>query len=208
LGLEIKAAYIAVNEVAGEIGSGDNDYWRQKCRVLFMRPAIEPIFLSYHPKVRDLSLDLVSTRKLVSALIAGEPVLREREGIGRSASGNVGFELPERARGWLDRLVLADAKPELATFMPMYTFAATIMAHPFADGNGRLARLLTLGALSKLAGWETPSLALAPSFYRHAETLGIALDIASERCEWTPFVEAFLAILEDACVLGEHAWSR
>ena len=198
VGLEIKLSLMVAGNEEDLTAGGDNDYWQRKCRVMFLRPAIEPIAISYWERLISLDLDIERAKKLTSALTVKEQGIRIREGVGRSMNGNVGFELPEQAHAWLDRLKAGYGRPELASFMPMYCFAATIMAHPFWDGNGRLARILTLGALARLASWKHPMVGLAPSFYRHAETLGKSLDELTLTGNWTRYVNVFLDIVDDA----------
>ncbi len=197
VGVELKLSMLLVGPDPIAEGEVDNDYWDKKCRLLFLRPAIEPVAISYWPRLAGMDLDVERAQKIVSALTTQAQVVRTREGVGRSASGNVGFEPPDRAREWLDRLKEAQAKPELASVMPAYVFASTIMAHPFADGNGRLARLLTLGALARLAGWDGPIVGLAPSFYRRAESMGAALDELTFTGNWDRYFEVFIDIMAD-----------
>ncbi|WP_294333665.1 Fic family protein [uncultured Sphingomonas sp.] len=148
------------------------------------------------------SLDRVSAKKLVSALIAKESKFREREGVGRSANGNVGFEPPNWAGNWLARISIAQEQSSLETLMPIYTFVSTIMAHPFADGNGRLARLLSLASLLRLSGLSHPIIGVSPSFYRFAETLGAALDELTSTGDWRPVTDCYISIIDDALLLG------
>lgn len=198
IGNEIRLSFLIAGNTSYAARTQDNDYWEKKCRALFLRPAVEPIILSYWERLVELDLDAKKAQKIVSALTVKEQVFRSAEGMGRSINGNVGFEPIGRARGWIDRLRAARLRPELASLMPMYTFASTIMAHPFADGNGRLARAMTLGALAKFAGWQMPIVPLAPSFYRYAEVLGRSLDGLTRSGDWTTYVTVFLDILDDA----------
>lgn len=202
VGAEMRLALFATEYAPGGIGEGDNGFWKHKCRILFLRPAVEPIAISYWDRLLSCDLDVDRAQKIVSALAMKEQPLRVREGVGRSKTGLVGFELPERARSWLSRIKLARENKDLSFVIPAYTFAATIMAHPFADGNGRLARILSLGALAELMGWNAPIVGIAPSFYRHAESLGRSLDILSNSGDWRQYYDIFTNILRDIVLLN------
>jgi len=205
VGLEIRAAYYLESGQPAQTSLNDNDYWDKKCRALFLRPAIEPALISYWDRVTSLDLDEVKAQKMVSAITAKEQVFRRGESTGRSIYGSVGFESLDRAHDWLKRLKEAQRQPEFASFMPMYTFATVIMSHPFGDGNGRLARAMTQASLGNLAGWRFPILALAPSFYRRAETLGRTLDELTIQGNWRPYIKVFVEILADAIDLTRRS---
>lgn len=77
------------------------------------------------------------------------------------------------------------------------------MAHPFADGNGRFARLMVHAALARAAGLDRPPIALAPACYRRGRALGEALTALGESGDWRPFHALFLALLGEALALAE-----
>jgi hypothetical protein len=62
---------------------------------------------------------------------------------------------------------------------PVYLFAKTIMAHPFADENGRFVRMLFASALARQLGLQLPCVAFAPSFYRYGERASKAMSVLS-----------------------------
>jgi Fic family protein len=77
-------------------------------------------------------------------------------------------------------------------------FAQTVLTHPFSDGNGRFARLMVHAALARCAGLGGPTIALAPAFYRNAESLGAALTRVSDRGDWSALYRVFFSTFAEA----------
>jgi Fic family protein len=88
--------------------------------------------------------------------------------------------------------------PQLSTLLPAYAFARTIIAHPFPDGNGRLARALVHAALARTYDLNAPVLPLAPAFYMHAGKVALALRHLSDSGDWNRFAAVFRIVLEEA----------
>lgn len=159
---------------------------------------MEPIAHSYWTRFQTLNVDEASALKAASAM-AGQPLAyRKGPAVGRSLKGDVRFAPLEPGGKWLKNVASAARSPELRSALPPYCFAQTIMAHPFSDGNGRFARLLVHAALAHCSGLAGPAIALAPAFYRRAETLGSALTSLSEHGDWSEFNRAFFSVLSDA----------
>jgi Fic family protein len=138
----------------------------------------------------------------MASALAGRKLAYRRSGArGLSVKGDVGFEPLEVASQWLAKIRQAATDPDLLPALPAYAFAQTIMAHPFSDGNGRAARVMVHAALARCVGLELPVVALAPAFYRSADSMASALHMLSDRCDWTEFYLMFLTVLEDAVAL-------
>jgi Fic/DOC family len=199
-GLELRVALMLLQDDSG-LPAADNDFWRAKCSALFLRPAVEPIACSYWARLTSFAFDEAAALHIASAL-AGRPlVYRKGPATGRSAGGDVGFEPLAKARRWLADLRAAAADPALRAALPAFAYARTIMAHPFADGNGRFARLMVHAALARAAGLDRPLVALAPACYRRGRALGEALTALGESGDWREFNALFLALLGDASAL-------
>jgi hypothetical protein len=199
-GLELRVALLLL-ERGNEFKEADNDFWPGKCQKLLVRPAVEPIAISYWRRFATFDFDETIALILASTLAARRLVYRKGPATGRSAEGDVGFEPLEIASQWLARIAGAAARPELSTALPIYAYAQVLMAHPFADANGRFARLMIHVALARCAGLKLPAVALAPAFYRRASALGRTLTTLSDSGEWAPFNDLFLDVLEDAVFL-------
>ena len=117
----------------------------------------------------------------------------------------VRFEPAERARTWWDDIRSVAAKPELAPLLPSYAFARTIIAHPFPDGNGRLARALVHASLARTTNYPAPFLPLAPAFYLNAAKVAAALRRLSDTGDWRAFASVFDDVLTHASRLQRLA---
>jgi hypothetical protein len=182
----------------------DNPYWRDKCRTLFARPAVEPIAYLHWRALMTGGIDGPGALRIASMLAARNVVLREGPGIGRSVMGDVEFEAADPQCSWLVEVRAATASPELLPALPMFAFARAITAHPFSDSNGRFARLLVQAGLARAGRLTRPCLPLAPIFYRNNETLAAGLKRLSEEGEWGPYYDACLGALEQAALAAER----
>lgn len=190
---------LLTDEISGD--PADNDFWQTKCRALLLRPAIEPIACSYWARFVDLSFDEARAVSMASALAGRKLAYRRAAARGLSVRGDVGFEPLDVASQWLAKIREAATDPDLLPALPAYAFAQTIMAHPFSDGNGRAARVMVHAALARCAELDLPVVALAPAFYRRADSLASALHKLSDHHDWPAFYSVFLAVLEDAAAL-------
>lgn len=206
-GLELRVALMMLQSERG-FRKTDNEFWKGKCRSLFLRPAIEPICSAYWEKYFPFNIDAASALRMASAA-AGRPlVYRKGPATGRSLNGDVNFHPLDVPGEWLAKIARAAETPALHGAFPAYCFAQTIMTHPFSDGNGRFARLMVHAALAHSAGLAGPRLALAPAFYRRAEALGSALTALSEHGDWSGFNRVFFSTLEDALIQTRALYSR
>jgi Fic/DOC family len=200
-GLELRVALTLLQDDRGHT-KPDNQFWRSKCRSLFLRPAIEPIAHAHWARFHDFRVDESCAVRIASAL-AGRPlVYRKGPAVGRSVKGDVHFAPLETAGGWLNKLKDAGRCPSLRAVLPAYFFAQTIMTHPFSDGNGRFARLMIHAGLEQSAGVTGPLIALAPAFYRRADALSSALNNLHFHADWTGFYRVFFSTLDDALQLS------
>ncbi|WP_242187289.1 Fic family protein [Sphingomonas sp. CARO-RG-8B-R24-01] len=199
-GLELQTAYLTLQS-ANTLPLADNDYWGAKVRNLFKRPAVEPVMTSLWQ--RTASLILTPNEALrVASLLTGYPLqYRTTRAIGESRDGDVYFEPLEAARDW-PQILETEVESEMLG-KPVYLFAKTIMAHPFIDGNGRFARFLFAFALARQLNVTRPCIALAPSFYRHAQRASTALSVLSATKDWRPLTRVLIDIVDEAIMLTE-----
>jgi hypothetical protein len=179
------------------LAEADNSYWREKTAFLYRRPASEPIALSFWKRQRARPLDAVAALQTASILTGSSARYRRQPAQGQSAAGMIEFESVAQVRSWLPAIAELQLEPPTRSDWPVYVFAKTVMAHPFEDGNGRFARLLfavTLAAQLRVI----PCLALAPSFYRHAERLSAALTTLSCTEDWQPLTTMLIRVVEEA----------
>lgn len=127
---------------------------------------------------------------------------RTRDSYGLWDQGNVRFEPAEHARNWWSDIQAVANDPELAPLLPAYCFARTIIAHPYPDGNGRLARALVHAALARITDYPAPFLPLAPAFYTNGAKVAAALLQLSNGGDWNAFNAQFVHVLNDAAKLS------
>lgn len=199
-GLELRTAYLALRGTV-PLTAVDTPYWREKTAFLYRRPAVEPIILSFWKRHASHLLDQASALQTVSLLTGRSARFREKAAVSRSLQGSVRFEPPEFIRSWLPAVADLQLGTPSKTDWPVYTYARTVMAHPFEDGNGRLARFLFAATLAAQLRVKRPCLSLAPSFYRYAEPLSGALTILSRTGDWQPLTAALIVVVEEAVVL-------
>lgn len=199
-GLELQTAYLALRST-NTLPPADNDYWGDKARNLFRRPAVEPAMTSLWKRTEALILTPSEALRAAS-LLTGYPLqYRTTPAMGESRHGNVYFEPLKVARDW-PKLLEGHIEPGMPG-SPVYLFAKTIMSHPFTDGNGRFARLLFASALARQLNLTLPCIAFAPSFYRHAERASTALSVLSATKDWRPLTEVLIKIVDEAIMLTE-----
>jgi Fic/DOC family len=198
-GLELRVAMMLL-QGADTWERSDNELWDRKCRLLFLRPAVEPIAHSYWARLRTLDIDEFTALKAGSAMVGRPLVYRKGSAVGRSLNGDVRFAPLESPGAWIEKIAAAARSPETRSALPAYCFAQTVMTHPFADGNGRFARLMVHAGLAHCCGLGGPAIALAPAFYRRGEALRAALTALSKYGDWSQFNGVFFAVLNDAIV--------
>lgn len=195
-GFELEIAlFLLGNEQSAQ---ADNSFWQAKCRAMFTRPAIEPIVYTYWTRFTRLDFTQQVALEVVSSLSGRQLDLREKPIIGKAESGNVAFEELSQARSWLADIFQVAENADFAPVLPAYAFVRTIMAHPFPDGNGRLARFMVHASLGHMAGVTRPSVGLAPVFYCHANRLASAMQALSARKDWQRFYTTFFDVLENS----------
>ncbi len=80
--------------------------------------------------------------------------------------------------------------------MAHYQFEAL---HPFADGNGRVGRLLIVLQLLKAGAIPEPALTLSPWLLRRREQYQDQLLRLSQTGDWNPWVSFFCEAIVDQC---------
>jgi len=145
---------------------------------------------------------------LCSMMTGARQRARTKDSYGLMEGADVRFESAERARTWWPEIQAVANSRELAPLLPAYCFARTIMAHPYPDGNGRLARALVHAALARAGNYTAPLLPLAPAFYMNAAKVAAALRRLSDTGDWDAFNAVFWLVIEDAMKLVKTPIAR
>lgn len=88
-----------------------------------------------------------------------------------------------------------------ALLRSVWVLVALLNAHPFPDGNGRLARLLFAGALARAGLTHAPIVALGPLVHASEGAFEIALKRVVVQRRWQPLID-LLGIYAD--LLARH----
>lgn len=165
----------------------------------YLRPACEPILHRFWESLRAWSLTDALCDDMASCL-AGVPNPRRRSA-SQSIPGPDGlrtvFINPDEAGGWFDVLESLESADLDAFSFAGAVFAATVVHHPYSDGNGRMARALLQGALASRGVLKTPSLALGPASYKHSGALITAIRTLGGEGDWTPFFRVLDHLVRD-----------
>jgi hypothetical protein len=196
IGLELRVAFMTI--ASGDLRAGDNDFWHRKCRELCLRPSVEPLLLAHWNKLKSFEMTEAQLANFCALMYGSKQEARTRESRGLWDGGNVRFEPAEQAKGWWADVQKIAQKAHLAPLLPTYCFARTIIAHPYPDGNGRLARALVHAALARTTDYRAPFLPLAPAFYMNGAKVAAALRALSDSGDWGAFNAVFWGVIEDA----------
>jgi hypothetical protein len=199
IGAELRIGFMLIGKAIEPIVDG---LALRKCRELCLRPAVEPLLLAHWEKLKSFEMTEPQPAALCSLLTGSKQEARTRDSHGLWDGGHVRFEPPEQARNWWADIQAAARNPDLASLLPAYAFARTIIAHPYPDGNGRLARALVHASLARTTDYKAPFLPLAPAFYMKGAKVAHALRDLSHSGDWLAFNSVFANVLNDAANLS------
>lgn len=204
VGLEMRVAAAMLARENNYAKGIECDYIINKIRNLLVRPAVEPTLISYWRYLSAANLEAKQISAYLKKVSGKHVTERPLRSFGVTPTGNVIFEPIDESEKWLDKIKVAANNPKLRTAMPFYAYVQTIMAHPFSDGNGRLARSILQASLGVICGFRFPVIALAPAFYMHIERLNIVLTRLTDTGEWAECYAQMLLTLELATSMTEN----
>jgi Fic/DOC family len=208
VGRELRVVYELLEDAEAKAGPNSAiEPWLSRSRFVLIRPAMEPIGLSYWAQLKAASLSTETALKLVSTLVA-RPIKYTSKPMGTTERGTqVLFEPRSVAAKWLDDVYEWLSHRDYERGWPIYAYARIILAHPFNDGNGRFSRLFFQGCLAHQFELIGPFLALAPAFYKHAGRLHKATELLSAKGDWDGFFAAFSETVIEAVYLTDNTFS-
>lgn len=171
----------------------------------FYRPTPEPALLGYWDAIGTASFVDDNLLDFVSVIRGAAAEIREGEVCaGGDGDNGVLFEKPDFAR-WVDgmRRLYVSGLPPVTEAIAIY--AHTVFAHPFRDGNGRLARALIYGSLRRGELVSSPCLGLGPTFDLCRRPLAFATLALSERGDWPRYTQTLGKILTLCAVHADQA---
>lgn len=219
IGLELRASYRLCEDddafdLSAQAGSdGALDARRSARRSLqrraLLRPAVEPVLLSWWPALARGSIDIDQARAIASAL-TGAYTFRPRARMRNRGdeTGFVYFADVRQANHWGRYIERSGQYLSDPIDQALYAYAATILCHPLSDGNGRLGRALALGALARIGVLTQPSLPLGPLFNCNSILVERELARLSESGAWRDFFDALRPLLRAAADLSQQLVGR
>jgi len=200
-GLELKAAY----GLEREWTAGRPETAIPPFRHFFLRPAVEPILLSYQTLLAGLQFDSDQLDELMSCF-HGVPTKR-RTSSSRITPDLIGnsVQFPDWEYAWNYDQRLRCLIPSIQGTLNQagFAYAEVLLSHPYSDGNGRLARSLTIACLSNRYRGLLPLLPLGPAFYACAPTVTAGLQVLAATANWSYFMSAFCGLINEALRLSE-----
>lgn len=171
----------------------------------FYRPTPEPALLGCWDTIGTASFLEQNLLNFVSVICGVNAEIREGEICAEGDGDNsVLFEKADFVR-WADAMksVYAMALPPVTEAILIY--AHTVFAHPFRDGNGRLARALIYGSLRRGGLVTSPCLGLSPTFDLCRRPLAFATRALSERADWPCYMRTLGKILSLCAAHADQA---
>lgn len=195
LGLEIRQAYDEVRNISDSCKISN---YKRKCIGLLFRPAIEVGILSYWEHLINADANIEVINKMVNIMV-GHPVSISKWAMTiKSGKGRVVFESPEYSQNWISDIYNARKSGMPLHLLAIFAYTRTILAHPFSDGNGRLARAIFQIFMSESVGWKVPGIALAPATYKHIPLLQRSLKEVGTTNNWNSIAFTLKKIVVDA----------
>jgi hypothetical protein len=198
-GLELRTAYLLESySKSGNIQMPPPPY-----RQFYLRPAVEPIIYSYVGRLRPEAIDPDVADAFMSCLHCRRIEPRRGEiRIKPNAQGNF-VQFPDAAFAADYHVRLRDALPSIEGPLnrAAFAYAEILLSHPYADGNGRLARAVAMLCLGQ--DDMVPFLPLGPAFYACAPRVAPALETLALTANWPHFISVFGEMVETALHLSE-----
>jgi hypothetical protein len=172
------------------------------------RPVSEVVLMDVWPLLRqDILTEAVASRIAVN--LTGGPV-RYRTAQISSAPDRLGrrtiYAPPHIAAGWIDRINAAEAANVNAGhfILACHAYAEVALSHPFADGNGRVARAMFQRAFARAGLLDAPLIPLGPLIYLNHKVVIAALVRLGTTGEWPPFLDVMARLTLKALAFTEH----
>lgn len=153
----------------------------------------------------DILTEAVASRIVVN--LTGEPV-RHRSGQISSAPDRFGgrtvYAPPDIAASWLDRVNAAETNGSDPFVLACHAYAEVALSHPYADGNGRLARAMFQRAFARAGLLDAPLIPLGPLIYLNHKIVIAALVRLGTTGDWSPYLEVMARLTHKALAFTEH----
>lgn len=184
-GLELKVQY-ALETASVEVMT----------RKPFYRLAQEPIILSYWDRISAFEFTATSSAQFSTLLNGSASPARSNVMAARGKAGErTIFEAHDQANNWIGDIHRIKAISYPPLLESIIVFSRVVFAHPFKDGNGRLARALFYTGLARSGFVRSPCLALGPGFDFHRERLARATIQLSQSGNWPVYINEVSSVV-------------
>ncbi len=143
----------------------------------------------------------------IVAALTGESA-RPRSGQIASAPDGFGrrtvYAPPDVAAGWIDRVNVAEAYHPEPFILACHAYAEVALSHPFADGNGRVARAMFQRTFARAGLLDAPLIPLGPLIYLNHKVVIASLVRLGTTGEWPPFLDVMARLTLKALAFTEY----
>jgi hypothetical protein len=115
---------------------------------------------------------------------------------------------PDIAGGWIKRVNAAEMTVGDPYILACHAYAEVALSHPYADGNGRLARAMFQRAFARAGLLEAPLIPLGPLIYLNHKVVIQALVRLGTTDDWAPFLALMARLTHTALDFAEHRLKR
>lgn len=170
------------------------------------RPTSEPVLVDFWSRFENDQLALALADAIVAGL-TGEPA-RRRSGPIASSPDRHGrrtvYAPPDIAAGWIDRVNATEATGADPFILACHAYAEVALSHPYADGNGRLARAMFQRAFARASLLDAPLIPLGPLIYlNHKMVIDVLVRLGTTG-DWPPFLDVMARLTHKALAFTEH----
>lgn len=155
------------------------------------RPSSERVLDAHWMELAGSPISAALSDMLVADL-TGFPA-RARGLVARSSLNRQGVRTvyvgPDIAMGWRDRVLAFEQSGPDPMLSAAYAYAEVALCHPYADGNGRLARAIFHRGLAVAGVIGGPVVPLGPLIYANHRAVIAALVTLGVDRRWRPFLD-------------------
>jgi hypothetical protein len=177
-------------------------------RSTYLRPPTEPLIMStWSTNVHPQNLHQANSLASIILCKKAEGRTPEMQGIAEHG-GRVKFESIEKSSTWIKDIIRVDQTERTPLEKAAYRFMRTISAHPFRDGNGRIARALIYGPFAAANILTLPILGITPIFDIHRLELSRRVIKLSDDADWSDFLEYFEFLITECIQISRLVAER
>ena len=200
-GIELRAAFLI-----DRMDPKEQQLYTQSVRRVFLRPAIEPILYANRDDLLVRSTNDGLLNNVVSMTQCR--IMALRQGAIESSPNEKGHltHYPDVAYShlYLDRCRSGISAIEDPLQRAFFVFAEAIISHPYADGNGRLARALMFGEIRRSLDLPFFDVPFAPAVLQNSDDYFLSLLRLTLTGDWEMFFAKMSGFVKYALFLARQ----